>query len=428
MPNYVEDFDKAKIVAKRMRSAILTGDLSLDEVKADLKGQMKNTTDGIPFYGDTFDNQHLMVDAIYKSLSSGRMMDGRVNPLVTKDVLGTIGGAQPVTIRTDIVPHLINMFVDRFPFFDTIEKVPANGLSHTWDLITDYDPTDASFVDDFTAATPGKSSYAQQATLIAISLAERGSTFRMRLAEQQSGMRYDGKDASQREVANGVLALAHLHQKASFQGEKATAGKTGLDEYGTYYPFGYDGFRGILGNPGNAFATYYPGGEVPIAIDQGVSTVQASIEAIGQAVTDAGGSLNDYTAWMNYRAYSKISAEAGNLLRINAGPSATSTAYGVSIDYLLMGNTEVGIKLVPGDSVGNYVPATGAYAGTAGCTDIDFINSNEVQMACLGPDAPFVIEIPMGVDGTLTSRFLVAFLASLIVMAPAKQAKLRIGL
>lgn len=416
--------DSAYLVGRKMREAVLDKSLSLNEIKHDIGRVMaKPEAEPIPLFDYTFPGQDLMVRALEKSLTSGRYLKSR-DAYATKDVLNTAGGTQSPLIRTDIVPHLTNLFVDKNPLFDAIQKVPANGLSETWDVVTDPGFSGANFVDDLGAASPSISAISQMQTLVAIGLAERGSTWRMRFAQQQSGMSYDGKDATGIELENGTTALARLFQTASFQGETKTAGKTGTDEFGTYYQFGFDGLRGITGGVLSNNASYFPGSTQPIGQDQGTQSLRQATEAIGQAISDAGGDLQDYECWMPYGAYAKFSDELGNLMRVNPGDRAN---YGVAIENLVVGGMNIPVRLVPGNSIGSYVPATGAYAGTAGCYDAYFINPKQCYMAHLGPAAPFVIQIPTGVDGTLTDRYLIGLMTSLIVTAPSLQAKLRVG-
>lgn len=422
---YLDQYQKAMTVGSRMTAALKDGSLSVREVNEDMTSVLKRKGDaveGIPLFGSVLPTQDHLLERLDLLKAGVSTIDPRMYTM-TKDVLSTMGGTQLATIRTDILPHMITGFNTRFPFFDDLPKQDANGLSETWILNSAPGTTNAAFVDDLGTVTADVSTFNLMQSLVPIGLALRGATFRTQMAQTAGGRDYDGLTAVGRELKNGMIGLATLYQTGALQGETVQAGKTGADEYGTYSQFGINGLRGVVGKPGAVFNNYYPNSGTNISVAVATSSFEDAFQnAVAQQV-DKGIDPTDLAIYCSGNFHRKLAKEAGAIVRINQD-SANGTSYGANVASILAGGCDIPLTIIPGPSIGSYTPTSGAYNGVL-VEDAYILPKSESYFACLGPHSPWVVEVPMGVAGDLTKRYLVAWLAVPAWQFPAGIAKIQ---
>jgi hypothetical protein len=338
----------------------------------------------------------------------------------------TISSGQAL-IRTDLDPMITNIFVEEFPGFDRIGKIEANGIAHNYVVSTDYDAADTVFVAELDVATKGHSAYSVENAPIAIALTERGTSLKELYGQRQSGMRWDGtKDVIDLELERGTIAIAYTLQKCFYQGT-TVSGHTGTDEYGYYFTngsaaTGFQGLRGILGNPGGSFNSFYPT-QSAVTVDQSNLTITQAINECVRKIMNNGS--RPTAIHLSANAAEQLAREGGNLVRIDAR-DAGGVSLGVVVDAI---NTVAGrlpLVIVPGDSIGSYTPAQGAYNGTTVVEDIYVLNERVLDFAFLGAPNMVTIDIPVGVDGTLGHNYLLFGMFGLVARAASFCGKVRI--
>jgi len=321
------------------------------------------------------------------------------DPVISK-VLDTTGGA--ALIRQDLEPMLEQLFVKVFPAWQRIPKVPANGLVHAWNQITDYG--DAEFMTELGTVTDDNATYVRQTTNIAQLATRRGVTFREQLTVPAGGMSWNPQ---QIEIEQGLIAMAHKMQKTIFQGQASNSGGTASNELGEYDPNGFTGLRSIL-NTANAvnFEPYL------------TSNPDLFASAIGETIvpiTDAGGSLPSVL----YMRATEAQGLSDQQLSIQRTVDRTEFVPGVTVPAIATSVGLLPVLGVPGDSIGHYTTSStaGPFSGGEDVADLYAISENTIVIPYLGSPGPSVIEIPPGVSGQLTRLFIIYLFGGLAVMA-----------
>jgi hypothetical protein len=354
--------------------------LDRSEVVELFKMQMAKTDVGIPIGNDPMLSNALGND-----------------PVISK-VLDTTGGA--ALQRQDLEPMLWTLFVKIFPAYQRFPKVPANGLFHAWNQITDYG--DAEFMTELGTVTDDNATYVRQTTNIAQLATRRGVTFREQLAVPAGGMNWNPQ---QIEIEQGLTAMAHKMQKTIFQGQATNSGGTASNELGLYDPNGFTGLRSIL-NTANA-----------VNFEPYLTTSPGSFaEAVGAAIipiTNTGGAVPDVI----YARAQEQQQLSNQQLSLQRSVDRTEFVPGVTVPAIATGVGLVPIVGVPGDSIGTYATSSsdGPFSGGETVADLYFLSSNSVVIPYLGSPGPSVLEIPPGVSGQLTRLFIIYLFNGLAV-------------
>jgi hypothetical protein len=321
------------------------------------------------------------------------------DPIISK-VLDTTGGA--ALQRQDLEPILWTLFIKNFPAYQKFPKVPANGLVHAWNQITDYG--DAQFMTELGTVTDDNATYVRQTTNIAQLATRRGVTFREQLAVPAGGMSWNPQ---QIEIEQGLVAMAHKMQKTIFQGQASNSGGTASNELGAYDPNGFTGLRSIL-NTNNAvnFSPYLTSNP-----DNYASTLGAALIPI----INAGGPMPDVI----YGRPEELQQLSNQQLQLQRVVDRTEFVPGVQVPAIATAAGILPLVSVPGDSIGTYVTDSNSLpsATVDGKTvaDIYALSSNTVVLPYLGSPGPSVIEIPPGVSGQLTRLFIIYLFNGLAV-------------
>lgn len=337
--------------------------------------------------------------------------------VITRVLDSTAGSTGNVLVRTDIEDIITALFVQEFPFWERLAEGQSNGLVHSWNVesatgsLTDSQELAAT---DTTAANNDTGSYARYAmTNIATLLERRGVSFKEIGAVAASGMTYNPE---QEEIESGITRLTDLGQRQMFQGNFGMSNTgTASQEVGLYINDGMDGLRGIIGAQGT-----YLGG---IAVDQDLlgKTITQSINTAGAKVRNRGGRPSLLV--MSATAKAALNDEQEGKQRF--APPQTQFIPGVNVDQV---QTSVGllpILDVPGtNALGNYNRTSDGKL----VEDIYLLDERMLRRRWLiSPDFT-VLEIPAGVDGTLTRTYLIFNFSGLQVRDSGYfQAKIRIA-
>lgn len=325
------------------------------------------------------------------------------NPQITK-LLDSSNGA--ALIRQDLEPILYSLFVKRFPFWERIRKEPANGLVHAFNQQTAYG--DAVFQTETGTVTDDNNTYARQTTNIAVLATRRGITLKQQFALSGGGSPYNGLSA---ELAGGVDAIAHKLQKALFQGNATvTSGAGATTELGAYDANGFDGLRKLLGSAA---------GQGVIAT-KGTAAYLATINSAVASVLDNGG--NPSAILCSPTDYAGLVNELTNLVRYNA-PGQADQAAGATFGQVVTAAGSLPILAVAGDSIGSYTVTSPT---TANYRDMYIVDEDSWSMPFLGSDSITTIEIPVGVNGSLSRLYIMYVMSGLANKAPQFNAKVRV--
>ena len=322
------------------------------------------------------------------------------NPNIAK-LLDSSGGT--ALIRQDLEPILYSLFVKKFPFFERIRKEPANGLVHAFNQQSAYG--DAVFQTETGTVTDDAATYVRKTTNVAVLATRRGITLKSQFALNQGGGPFNGLST---ELASGVTAIAHKLQVALFQGNADTSASAGATtELGAYDANGFTGLRKTLG----AAAA-----DAQI-VNKSSAAYLATINSNVAAILNQGG--NPSAILCSPTDYAGLVNEVTNLVRYNA-PSQSNQALGLTLGTVVTAAGELPVLPVPGDSIGAY-----AISGTD-YRDMYVVDEDTWSMPYLGSDSITTLEIPVGVNGSLSRLYIMYVMFGLAAKAPKFNGKIRV--
>ena len=323
------------------------------------------------------------------------------NPNIAK-LLDASGGA--ALIRQDLEPILYGLFVKKFPFFERIRKEPANGLVHAFNQQSAFG--DAVFQTETGTVTDDVNTYARQTTNVAVLATRRGITLKSQFAITQGGA--PGQQGLSTELEGGVTAIAKKLQKTLFQGNSSTSASAGATtELGAYDANGFDGLRKLLGSAA---------GLSQIAT-KGTAAYLKTINENVASILNAGGSPSailctpaDYAGLVN---------EVTNLVRYNA-PGQSGNVMGLTLGSVVTAAGELPLLATPGDSIGSYL------LSSVDTRDMYVVDESVWSMPYLGSDSITTLEIPIGVNGSLSRLYIMYCMFGLASKAPQFNGKIRV--
>lgn len=333
------------------------------------------------------------------------------SPDLKRSILDTSSGS--ALIRQDLDPVLHALFVRKFPAWDRLRKVQANGLVHAFNQITSPDggaALGASVIADLATVTFYSSGYARKTAPIAEFAIGRGVGLKELGAVRGGGAPYD---VSATELANGMVQLARDAQYFLLQGNATNAAGTAVQEAGLYNANGFDGFRGVIGSQGS-FA-----GNSAIQVDQGSLNIFQSVKNAAGQVSQNGGMPT--AAIMTVNRKEAMDNELWPQQRYQGGAlSQVEIVPGVRTEAIPFVDGELAIVTVPGTTMG-------AYQNAAGVTveDIYVIDEAQNEIAWLFSEGWTVLELPIGYSNDLSARYIVFGLYGLVQEAPLFNAKVR---
>jgi hypothetical protein len=380
------------------------------EVRSALR--TKSTQDLHAMFGAQAVKKNTGIPFEYWAAQGGRSVSAAIegNEILTK-ALDTTGAS--ALIRQDLEPILYELFIRVFPAFERFAKEPANGLVHAYNRTTTFG--DAQFMTELGTVTDDKSAYERATTPVSVLATRRGISLKSQFAVLQGGA---GFNPEQLELQGGLRAIAKKMQATIFGGNATNSGGSSSDEDGGYDVNAFDGLRRIL-NTSRAkncdlFAT------TPDGIRD---TIDRAVEEILQS-----GGMGPSVIYMH--PHEKISLDLEQESKVRwvqpdrTGPVGTT----VSSVNTIMG--ALPLVVVPGDSIGNYNPATpdNTFSGSADVRDMYILDESTISLPYLGTDGPTVLDIPIGISGQLTHLYIVFGMWGLAVKVPSFSNKVRVAL
>jgi hypothetical protein len=323
------------------------------------------------------------------------------NPNIAK-LLDASGGA--ALIRQDLEPILYALFVKKFPFFERIRKEPANGLVHAFNQQSAFG--DAVFQTETGTVTDDTNTYARQTTNVAVLATRRGITLKSQFAITQGGA--PGQQGLSTELEGGVTAIAKKLQKTLFQGNSTNTTGVTTNELGAYDANGFDGLRKLLGSAA---------GSAQIAT-KGTAAYLKTINENVASILNAGGSPSAILC--SPTDYAGLVNEVTNLVRYNA-PGQSGNVMGLTLGSVVTAAGELPLLSVPGDSIGNYT------VSSVDSRDMYVIDESVWSMPYLGSDSITTLEIPVGVNGSLSRLYIMYCMYGLASKAPQFNGKIRVA-
>jgi hypothetical protein len=320
------------------------------------------------------------------------------NPMLQK-ALDTAGAS--ALIRQDLEPFLYELYVREFPAFERFGRMPANGLVHAYDQVTDFGS--ASFMPELGTVVDDKSTYIRQTTNVAILATRRGVSLKSQFATLQGGA---GFNPEQLELTGGLRAMAHEMQKAIFQGNSTNSGGTAGSEDGAYDANAFDGLRKILNTA--RVKNVDPTGGTP-------EDMRAAIDRAAEEIVEQGGRAS--IIWCH--PHEKVSFDLQQDQNVRYMNSYVDVAVGVQTNAV---NTVFGplpLAIVPGDSIGTYT-------NTGTRRDMYLLDESSITLPYLGSEGPTVLEIPVGISGQLTRLYIIFGMWGLAVRAIPFSNKVRV--
>lgn len=338
---------------------------------------------------------------------------GASNPVIQK-ALDTSGGA--ALIRQDLDPFLVVQFIRRFPAWQRIEKVPANGLVDAWDQLTSYgDDTVSSYIPELGTVVDKTGVYARQTTNIAVYGQRRGVSFKQQLAVQAGGMSWD---SARLEIQNGLTQMAHDLQKTIFQGQSANSGGTASNELGAYDANAFTGLRSWLNSD-------VEGGAAAVNFSPYLtSNPDNFVTAFNKGITNIANLVGESPSVV-YARYDELGQLSNQQLSIQRTVDETEFVPGVMVPAVMTSVGKMPIVGIPGDAIGHYAATTFSSKDVA---DMYMVNEQYLQIPYLGAPGPSVIEIPPGVSGQLSRLYIVWGMFGLRVSSLLHSVKLRSNL
>lgn len=328
-----------------------------------------------------------------------RQMANPDAPESVRKFIDTVSGN--VLIRQDLEPLIYAAFVRRFPAFARVDKVPANGLVHTFQRV-DARPT-ATYIAETAAVPDSQSVYTRGTANIAVLALRVGTSLKQQLSVAAGGMPWN---TEQQEISFGIETIAAQLQQTFLQGNATVVGGTLNTVDGLFDPNSFDGLRrtvpaaNIRALGADTILEGLNQTDVLVVNNGGQATV------VLMRATDAAQFENELQPFRRFIESERVEVVPGL-------PMVT----GVS----LSGSGIVPVIKVPGADWTVYT-----VGADAGISDAYVLDENVVAMPYLGSDTPTVIELPLGVTGSLTKLFILVGLFGTAVRVPNFIAKLRI--
>lgn len=329
---------------------------------------------------------------------------------------GGFSGSGPTTggylIRQDLEAPAYALFLKKFPFFDYIPHAQANGIVHTAVQITaaesGYTPGSqpTSLISEVGTVGYVNGAYARATFPIAVFAQGRGVGLKEIAAVSAGGVNYDPMGL---EMANAMIRLAQDVQTVMFQGNYSNAGGTAAQEVGFFNNLGFDGLRAQLGNAGSF------SGNGAVVLDQGGLNVTESLMTAAAKIANNGGSPSVIVMSMNSKQ--ALDIEIMGAYRQNGLSSPIGTVAG-TVNWA---NGSLNVLAVPGQTMGTYNRST----DNATVEDIYLLDESTLQVRYLYNDGFNVLQIPTGVDGYLSMRYIVFGMFGLEIAAPLFNGKVR---
>jgi hypothetical protein len=299
------------------------------------------------------------------------------------------------------------VFVRDFPLYDLIEKVPSNGLSHTFLQWTAFSQTATPHtIAETGTVTDDANNYLRKSTNIMQIALRRGVTLKAQYAGGAAGG--PSSDLMGRELEGGLLTIARDAQNEILRYQESDPTSTTVTApNGTYDVNGVNGLRYILENQSP------PENQVAVDIrtpwtDQRVLT---ALRTVVNAIVDKGGRPDLIVT--TTRGSQALFADQMELVRYLAQPSVHQLTPGMSVRAVSTDSGELPVVVVPGNSMGTWISSA-----PATYVDMFVLQTDTLQLPYLGAPEPTVLRIPIGTDGQLRELAIPFVMLGFAALAP----------
>jgi hypothetical protein len=248
----------------------------------------------------------------------------------------------------------------------------------------------------------------RQTTPISVFATGRGVSIKEEAAIKAGGMNWD---APAIELGNAMVRLAMDVQYQILQGNYSNTGGTAAQEAGQYNALGFDGFRGVTGSVG------VWSGNNAVQVDIASLNITESMQFEASRIANNGGMVD--MALMTMNAKQALDTENQTNQRYNN--DYREVIAGVKVQGLQWANGIIDLMPIPGNTMGAYNRTSDG----ALVEDIYLLDSTTITLRWLHSEGMTVLEIPSGVDGQLTNRFIVFCMYGLEQAAPIFSGKVR---
>lgn len=346
----------------------------------------------------------------------GEMYNMPFIPAATKSILDSTNTTTGnVLLRQDLEPILHSIFVKRFPVFERLAKIPANGLTHVANQITAPDSGSlGSTVITETGTVPYTAGLYNRLTFpIAVFATGRGVSFK-EIAAVQAGGSPPNYSPELTEMSNGMVKLAQDLQYFILQGNASNSSGAGsTTEKGAYNANGIDGFRGVFGSVGSF------SGNGATQVDVSSLNITESLRFAATQGANNGGMPN--LAFLSFNSKQAWDDEQMSNVRYDSAANLRELVPGTRVNSLTYADGELMVVPFPGTTGGTY----NRTSDNALVEDIYVIDDNHIKIPWLYSEGFTVLQIPSGVDGVLSSRWIIFAMYGLEIAAPSFNAKIR---
>ena len=309
-------------------------------------------------------------------------------------------------IAERLSPEVIPVFVSNFPLYDLLEKVPSNGLSHTFLQQTAFSQTTAPHtIAETGTVDDDANTYLRKTTNIAQLALRRGVT----LKAQYAGANAGGPSANlmERELKGGLLTLARDAQTEflSYQ-DTDTSSTTLTAANGKYDANGLNGLRYIL----NQYAPPENTATVDIRTAWTDQRVLTAVRGITNAIVDKGGKPDLIVC--STRGSQALFADQQQQVRYLMEPSRHEITPGLTVRAISTDHGELPVVIVPGNFLGTWTNGSNTFQ------DVFILQTETLEIPYLGAPEPTVLRIPIGTDGSLRELAIPFVLLGLAALAP----------
>ncbi len=348
-------------------------------------------------------------------------MLGEINksPMVPDSIKGildsTSGTTGNVLLRQDLEPTLHSIFVKRFPVWERLTKKPSNGLIHQATRVTAPDSGSAgsTVITETGTVSYTAGTYDKLTFPIAVFATGRGVSLK-EIAAVEAGGSPPAYSPELTEMANGMTKLASDIQYFILQGNASNSSGAGAStEKGPYNANGIDGFRGTLGSVG-AFS-----GNGATQVDINSLNITESLRFGATQAANQGG--NPRLAFMSLNSKQAFDDEQMTNVRYDSAANLRDLVPGTRVNSITYSDDELLIIPFPGTTGGNY----NRTSDNALVEDIYIVDDNHVAVPWLYAENFTVLQIPTGVDGVLSSRWIIFGMFGLEIAAPSFCTKVR---
>lgn len=346
-------------------------------------------------------DDHQLSSKVLGEITNAPYVPDKLKAGILDSTSGTTGN---VLIRQDLEPTLYTLFVKQFPVFERLARGPANGLVHAFNQIISPDSTNGlggTIITELGTVTYVSSNYQRQTAPVAVFATGRGVSFKELAAVAQGGAPYDPHKT---ELANGMIKLATDVQYTLLQGNASNSSGTSASEAGNYNANAFDGLRGVLGSQG-VF-----GSNNAVQLDIGSLNITEAVQSTATKAANNGGMPT--MAFMSMNSKQALDIENQNNRRYN--DNLVEIIPGVQANKIAWVNGEITLVAVPGNTIGTYNRAS----DNAVVEDIYVLDENTITVRWLYSESFTVLQIPSGVDGALSERYIVFGMFGLEIAAP----------